>query len=195
MSKQLDKAIKDQDLHLVRSVIVGTINTDRNLQEFRFLDKADYAAEKLQNVGIQLYEEDDGQLELAEDKSGWTEDLWRRGKVVVQENFSRKKLELISTLMKHLRQKGHVKFQVEENNFTRGQSKDGQEPGRRRQKIEVLQHNTSTSAQTLLFISIGAITGLVVGAMTVGKIVGTIVGAAVGYGGEQILKRNQGSKQ
>ncbi len=113
-SMQLENAIANKDLNLVRSAIITYMNSDRKLEHMQAGTILNYAANKLSSSGAELIEEDNGECDFLE-RSKWNESLWNRTKTELLYNFSKEKFDYCISIMKYLRGAGLPSFQVKEN--------------------------------------------------------------------------------
>lgn len=110
LSKQIEEAIKEKDLILVRSSVTTFINEDCRLEKPQVSEYAKHVESELKKEGVELFVEDDKETEFPE-KNKWNKKLWTSLKVDIGHNFSREKFQLIQDIMHQLRH-GHPDFQV-----------------------------------------------------------------------------------
>jgi len=113
-STQLENAIENKNLDLVRSAIITSMNADRRLEDMQAGTILNYASNKLSVSGEELIEEDNGACVILE-RSEWNEALWNRTKTELLYNFSKEKFDYCILIMKYLRDSGLPRFQVKGN--------------------------------------------------------------------------------
>ena len=170
LSKQIEEAIKEKNVTLVRSSIVTFINEDRRLEKPEVSEYANYVEEALKEEGVELFEEDNNKTVFPE-KDKWDKKLWTSMKVKIGHNFSREKFKLILDIMQYLRETGHSDFlpQITEEEVPINESEKNPE-------------KTGTLTPKVKFSIIGAVVGGIIG-LGVGTLFGhPLIGGAAGVG-------------
>jgi len=111
IKKEVQVAVESNDKIKVQSVLETLINQDKDLPEFEFEQNLNYAAGELSNNNIELFDEDNSDMDLNTPKENWNTDLWQTTRSKLKYNFSKEKAEFIIKIMKYLRQKGVPEFQ------------------------------------------------------------------------------------
>jgi hypothetical protein len=198
----LQKAIKENDVTMIKAILLRQINADRNLDEFQLKLFSDYAEENLKKIGIDLFVEDDGESKFVESKDFWDKELWQELRIEFEYNFSRKKMELICILMKHLRDTGHPDFQIKKKQEGKSSQEDPKNPRKQKmseslldEKLHTKKGNHSTGSGRIkhkdsVWIIGGGILGGILGGVT-GSLVtnnskliisSAVAGAVIGAG-------------
>ncbi|OQX93240.1 MAG: hypothetical protein B6I17_03615 [Tenericutes bacterium 4572_104] len=106
------KAISDKNIDLVRSSIITEVNSNRKNEYNNILSIVHFIGLKLNDEGLELFDTEDGQYQIIDDRSKWTEDLWTEVKVELGYNFSKEKIEFLIKIMEFLRKSGHPDFKL-----------------------------------------------------------------------------------
>jgi len=173
-NKNLNTAIKNNDVIACRAVILANFRKDRSSIEFQNVELAKYAKTELNNLGSQFFKGDDGESEFTEDKSCWNVELWESMRIELDYNFSEKKFNNIIHIMKHLRETGISDFQVKDEAVTSTNTK-------KNVSSNTDQETQQDLKQMIIVATVGAVVGGVMGGVVGRPIIGGMLGAGIGY--------------
>lgn len=111
ISKDFINAVEEKDLLMVRIMLKDSMILDPTLAEYYAL--SDYAERHMND----LYDVHDGE-NLIEDMELWTKDYLDEQMVVVVNNFSKERVELLKRICKHLYNDRASKIEYERMNET-----------------------------------------------------------------------------
>ena len=171
IKKEVLEAVQSSDKIKVQSVLETLINQDKSLPEFEFEQNLNYAARELSNNNIELFDEDNGDMDFNTLKENWNTDLWQTARSKLKYNFSKEKAEFIIKIMKHLRQNGNPEFQPR-----RGTTHANAAPNSKKKTNLKL-----TKTGLILGGITGGCIGLLIGHPISGSVTGGIILGGIGY--------------
>ena len=111
----LYEALETGDMTLVRALIIRQISRDRRLKEFETPGYIKYVKEAISKDFEPLFVDDDEAIDFLPEEE-WSNDLWSRMCISLEHKFTKKKLNYIVEIMRHLRDDGHPEYQIAEVN-------------------------------------------------------------------------------